>query len=355
MQAVDAIIMVKSVKMPSLKGGEVDILVQNSDMDGIKLHEKLFVFGSYADMVTGLDDLLKNKITLATDLSKSLKIKFIQDKIFTGCLDSRFDANLIKIGSKSEMKELIDALKFYNENERGFILEKRINKATEQIKNIFRTVVSRNQLSGISIDGNKISLATELLDASRSALDASLSSFINQEKDNIIQNCIFTTEIIAKIDERIPIIDNNQLTEMSDEIKASDARSVTNYEELNIRLRKKITQQIKSNFINLVLSISQQKIQSIEAKTQTFFLAALSIDGQHVKRHELLQKVNHFIETHTESASFKESGFQPLVERFTVDLIDTMMGFPLGSDARKRRFDEAKAQLYTLRGAVFGF
>lgn len=348
LQDVDAIIMVKNIKMPSLKGGEVDILVQNGDMDGIKLYEKLFVFGSYADAVGSVEALRKNKDTLVSDLSKSLKNSFSQARLFTGCLDTKYEANLIEFGSKTELSELKSALKQYNEHERASVLEKRINKAAEEIKNTFRAIIERSHQDSKSLDGLKIELALSLIDSSRRKIEDSLSKFIIKENDDIATNKVFTNAIIDKIDEIMPNVESDYLADVIAEIKSSDTRSIANYEELNIKAREKITKEVKGNFIQLVLEISKKKAGDIESGTIALFLEAFDVNPHHPKYIELSQAVKEYVYDNTHGRRFDGAGFKAIVERFSVDLIDTMIGFPLASDARENRFMAGRRELYML-------
>lgn len=348
LQDVDAIIMVKNIKMPSLKGGEVDILVQNGDMDGIKLYEKLFVFGSYADAVGSLEALTKNKHTLAQDLSKSLKNPFSQARLFTGCLDSRYEVALTEFGSQTELDSLKSALMQYNLQERAAVLEKRINKATEEIKNTFREIIERNHHDNHSLDGIKIELALALIDESRRKIEDSLSKFIIRENEEISTQKVFTNAIIEQIDAIMPNVESGYLADIMAEIKSSDTRSVANYEELNIKAREKVTQEVKGNFIALVLEISKKKAGDIEAGTIALFLDAFGVSNQHPRFAVLHDAVKAYVYDNTRGRRFDGAGFKAIVERFTVDLIDTMIGFPLASDARENRFMAGRRELYML-------
>lgn len=348
LQDVDAIIMVKKIKEPSLKGGEVDILVKNSDMDGIKLYEKLFIFGSYADTVTNLESLNKNKNTLIGDLSQSLKYEFDESRLFTGCLDKQFEENLKRIGSQNELEKLKQKLVDYNAKERKNILEKRINKATEEIKETFRAIIYRNQSIYNNSSDEKIDLTTKLLDGSRSKINIALSKLINDKKSEIEQKRIFSEKAISLVKECMPIIDDNTLEDQNNKIRSSDARSITDHRELNIQIRKEIAQKIKENFVGLVISISKNEMQQLEEEVLEIFLAAIEVGKNHEQYTELKEKLKKFILEITKDVSAKDSGFKPLVERFTIDLIDTMIAKPLGSEARRARFEKAKSDLYML-------
>lgn len=347
LQDVDAIIMVKKIKEPSLKGGEVDVLVKNSDMDGIKLYEKLFVFGSYADSVTDLSSLNKNKETLVSDLTKSLKTSFDNSRLFTGCLDLRFEKNLKEIGSKNELEELRQRLTDYNEHERSRILEKRINKAIEEIKDVFRAIIEHNRHSGY-LENSKIDSALALIDTSRKNIEKNLSEFINEKKVHINNSRLFSQEIINGIDNCMPKVDDEAINAKINKICAPDARNVPDYRDLNIQMRKDIALEVKENFVNLVMNVSEKEVQDMEYKILEILLQAVEVDDRHEKYPEIKEQFSNFIAETTREVSINNSGFKPLVERFSVDLIDTMIAKPLGSDARKDRFNKAKSDLYML-------
>lgn len=343
---VDAIIMIKSIKKPSLIGSEVDILVKNNDMDGIRLHEKLFVFGSYADMVDNSEALDKNKKTLIDELSKSLKNTFDRKRLFTGCLNKKREPQLEEIGSKTELSELKDALEDYNQNARAVVLEKRTNKAIEEIKEIFENIIKRNnsEISNVKNDESRIILS--LYNESCKELENKLSSFINTQKNSIVENKKFTNFINEKINSIMPQIEDDDLTDGITEIKSSDTRNFPNYEELNTRVRKKTTQEIKGNFIELLVGISKTTTTDIEDGTVDVFLKALDIGQEHPKYEVLKQNIKNYIHENTKDRQFNTDSFKAIVDRFTIDLIDTMITYPLASNARENRFLEGKRELY---------
>jgi hypothetical protein len=96
------------------------------------------------------------------------------------------------------------------------------------------------------------------------------------------------------------------------------------------------------------MSVSDSEIKAIETKLLETLLNSLNIEKQHFKFNELEHQVNLLIEQATNDVSIKNSGFKPLVERFTIDLIETMIAKPLGSIARKERFERGRADLCML-------
>jgi hypothetical protein len=348
LQDVDAIIMVKNIKMPSLKGPEVDVLVRNGDMDGIKLYEKLFVFGSYADATGSLDALNKNKDTLTRNLSDSLKTAFNTERLFTGCLDKAYESKLKEFGGATELEQLKQSLERYNKHERSVVLEKRIIRTSEEIKCLFKNILNRSHSEFENIDQVKLRLVLDYMDNSREILDDRLSKYINQQNKDINESRFFTVNLEEKIESIMPVFDQVYIDDVADEIRSSDTRSIDNFEELNIKLRDKITKQVKGNLISLVLDISRQKAGEIEAGSIEIVLNSLDIDHDHEKYSEIRTSLENFIGEQTKDRRFDAEGFKSIVERFTVDLIETVIGCRLGSDVRQERFHAGRRELYML-------
>lgn len=347
LKQVDAIVMVKNIKMPSLKGGEVDILVKNADMDGIPLGDKLFVFGSYADAVNSNEQLEKNKTLLTTDLTKSLRKPFPNQRLFTGCLDADYEAILIERGGKTETAELKQALSEYNARERADILFKRINRSVEDIKTTLRAIVERTQIE-IMDRREESGIVMDLLDESRAAIDTAIPRFINPIKAKIQEERDFTKRVIEGIDACMPILDQAFIEDTLHEIQSSDTRNVINFTKLNLELRDRMATKIKEAIITLVLDVSMQDALAIQDGILSIVLDALHIHPTHPKKAALTQAVSGFIEQQTATVSLRDAAFKPLIERFIVDLLDTMILQPLGYDARRERFNKGKADLYML-------
>lgn len=348
LQDVDAIIMVKNIKMPSLKGGEVDILVKNNDMDGIKLYEKLFVFGSYADNVESLEALGKNKNFLIEGLSKSLKNQFASDRLFTGCLDKKYEDKLIEMGSSTELEKLKDRLKRYNQSERISILEKRINRAIEDVKAILKGVIDRTPLNQNMVElSNDIVLT--LLDDSRLTLEQELSSLSNRIKKEIITSEEFTKTVKEGIEKEDTLnITPESLHNIMEKITSDDARWTEDYDRLNNSVRESLAKDVKDKFNDLIISISKDKMNEIMNNIEEVFLNSLGVNANHPKYKELLVATKEYIDKNTAGTRFDEAGFKALTDRFSVDLIETMIKFKLGGNAREQRFQKGKRELYML-------
>jgi len=347
LKQVDAIVMVKNVKMPSLKGGEVDILVKNSDMDGIPLGDKLFVFGSYADAVSSNEQLAKNKSLLTADLSKSLRKNFSMNRMFTGCLDAQYEHVLTERGGKTETTELKEALRAYSASERADILFKRINRSVEEIKTTLRAIVERTQIE-IMDRREESGIVLDLLDESRSTIDTAIPRFINPIKAKIQTERGFTQRVIDGIDACMPALDQAFIEDTLHEIQSSDTRNVINFTKLNLELRDRMATKIKEAVTKLVLDVSMEDARIIHDGILKIVLDALRIHSKHPKSVALTASVTAFIEQQTASVTLRDAAFKPLIERFIVDLIDTMILQPLGYDSRRERFLKAKADLYML-------
>lgn len=347
LKQVDAIVMVKNIKMPSLKGTEVDILVKNSDMDGIPLSDKLFVFGSWADAVESLEQLDKNKKILAGDLGKSLRKPFEMNRLFTGSLDPVKAAEWAARGGTTQTEELKEALRQYNELERSQVLAKRINRGIEDVKTLFRAIVERTHFD-LADRSEETGIVLDLLDESRRRIDIELTRFINPIKARIHEERAFTQKVIAGIEGCMPTLDQTFIENTLHEIQSSDTRNVINFTKLNLELRDRMATQIKEGVIKLVLDVSREDARQIEEGIFRIVLDALEVRAGHPRHEEISCATREFLSAETASVSIRDAAFKPLIERFIVDLIDTMILQPLGYDARRDRFMKGKPDLYML-------
>lgn len=355
LKQVDAIIMVKNIKRPSLVASEVDILIKNADSDGVKLIDKLFIFGSYADAVVqgantpaeATQSIQKNIQTVLGDLARYLRQPFFPDRVFYGCLDSQFESILSERGLHTQTEEIKQALRQYNANERAAILDRRINRVIEDIKTVLRGIVDRTQIAIVDRSDESRPVA-DLLDESRRTISDDLSRYINPIKKDIEQSQRFTQRVIEQIETCIPALNDAFIEQTVHNIQASDTRNVMNTNKLNLMLRERLSAEIKDNIVNLVINLSRGDAQAIHDEIGKIIQKALGISAGHPKHDELKAAIEQFIEQSQSDTSTRDSSFRPLVERFIVDLIDTMISQPVGDESRYVRFLRGKNDLYML-------
>jgi uncharacterized protein (UPF0297 family) len=355
LKQVDAIIMVKNIKRPSLVANEVDILIKNADADGVPLIDKLFIFGSYADaVVQGAKDpgeaktlLDKNIQTVLGDLDRYLRQSFRRNRLSYGCLDPQFETILQERGLHTQTEELKQALRQYNANERAAILERRIHRVIEDIKGQLRAVIERTELDmGDRSAGFDLSL--KLMDESRRQLREALSRYINPIKRDIEENQHFSKQVAENIETCIPELDDALVEQVIHDLQAGDTRNVVNYNRLNMALRDALRSRIKDNIVQLVVELSRKDAEKIHQDTLRLMADILGISHAHPKKDELMAAIERFLAEAAAEATVRESSFRPLVERFIVDLIETMISNPLGDETRLARFMRGKSDLYML-------
>lgn len=347
LKQVDAIVMVKNIKMPSLKGTEVDILVKNSDMDGVPLSDKLFVFGSWADAVESPEKLEQNIKTLSGDLGKSLRKTFDRQRLFTGSLDPEKAKEWSERGGQTQTEELKGALRQYNERERSQVLAKRINRSVEEVKTVLRSIVENTQMD-LADRSEESGIILDLLDESRRHIDKELTHFINPKKARFQEERAFTQRVIEGIDACMPQLDESFIENTLHEIQSSDTRNVIDFTRLNLELRGRMATQIKEAVVNLVLDVSREDARQIEEDIFNIVLEAMDVKNGHPRYEEISAAMREFLKKETATVSIRDAAFKPLIERFIVDLIDTMIQKPLRSDARYERFMKGKPDLYML-------
>jgi len=90
MRAADAIILIASAFKPSFTGPVVDIFRNESDEDGIRFGDKMFVFANMADRAENLDENMR-------DICNDLKKHNIMS-------ESRFERNVIPGSARARLE-----------------------------------------------------------------------------------------------------------------------------------------------------------------------------------------------------------------------------------------------------------
>ena len=147
MSAADAIILIASAYKPSFTGPVVDIF-QETDKDGVKYGNKLFV---YANMADRAENLAGNMQDIRNDLDRYsiMDTQYFDDRILAGSAKASLQAagkiegtdafdEIKRKGIDDGIKRITDKLAKYNKTDRFEVLKGRINRLQNDIRDIFK-------------------------------------------------------------------------------------------------------------------------------------------------------------------------------------------------------------------------
>ncbi len=180
-------------------------------------------------------------------------------------------------------------------------------------------------------------------------MEQELSSLSNRIKKEIITSEEFTKTVKEGIEKEDTLnITPESLHNIMEKITSDDARWTEDYDRLNNSVRESLAKDVKDKFNDLIISISKDKMNEIMNNIEEVFLNSLGVNANHPKYKELLVATKEYIDKNTAGTRFDEAGFKALTDRFSVDLIETMIKFKLGGNAREQRFQKGKRELYML-------
>jgi len=353
----DAIILVTNVgRNPSLTGTQLNIITNNADDDGISLRDKLFVFGNQLDTANNLNESEKNTGTLIKDVQKykigekkrvfvgSAK-KYLVDKEID--LDDFSTSFEIQAGIQEIRTELIN----YYENERFEILKRRIDTNKRALKNIFEAVLKdtdvdldpdfeEHEKTRIHIESSK-QIAFNLK-GNLEKLKGTLKNEIWTEKyfSNKFRDDIDTSNYFKEID--IDYIQKIKLT-VDDSLTLDSP-----IQKINQSIRQSIHKRFLVEFSDLILSMTDQKSDDVQLRILRTFTTSIVGNDNSQLFDEVEKESEGIIAKLTTDIGHNSGRFSYLIERFSRDIFDILISYPLFSHDRKNKFIAAEKEFYSL-------
>lgn len=352
----DAIILVTNVGTnPSIQGTSLSIITKNSDRDGIALKDKLFVFGNQIDRVNNESQLEGNKKILVNDVEKYqigeskrvfvgsayqylvLEKGIVEDKEYTS-----------KYNIPSGIEDIRNALTNYYESERFEILKKKINTSDAYLKSLFKEITQSNSFE-TSIPVSAQSLSSQIIiDEQRKIterLNRRLKYFIDEKKQQIYNEKYLTENI------RNQILSDKYFSKF---YSVGDMRILTNQSSrldvpighINRETRKLIHRDFLEEYIDLIKGLTDAKCKEFEIELLKEFSTA--VNGSENISEEIYKLCEHIVQTITSEVSHNSERFLYLIERFSRDVFDILLFYPIASEDRFGRFKEAQHDIIHL-------
>lgn len=359
LKQADAIILVTNVgRNPSIQGTSLSVINNNTDADGIPLKDKLFVFGNQLDTANSHEQALSNEQILIKDVKK---YKIGEDKrIFVGSALKHLVDKGIKTDNyqehfsvKAGVTELRAGLIEYYENERFDILNRKIDKNNKLLTSIFEDVLKEAKDSiqvNFSVDGEKARITRTEYNLIEVGIENKLNKLKVELKNQVYKENFFSANFKLQIASAkyFKPITNDDIEQA--QINADD--SITQdipIQRMNHDLRKALHSQFLQEFSQLIKVLTDEKTKDIEIRILRAFTEAITqndkISGVYEQIESecrtLIQKVTHDI-------AHNNDRFDYLIERFSRDVFDILIAYPLGSIDRQNKFDKAKQEFLYL-------
>jgi len=369
LQKADAIVLVTNVgDRPNLTAPQLDTLRKDSDLDGIPLKDKLFVFGNKIDTANSKEIAINNARILLNELINKYKIGD-KKRIFFGSALKYLIEKGIKDGSKemyntkfdipSKVDELRKALEEYYQNERFEILKKKIAKNKNETLDILKDVYYKTKdLEEIDFAKTKKSeILNKIRDKIQNNLENKLREFNEKLKREFEENRYFSNrfrEIIEKHGDRyFPLIGEKDIEEASRQIDFSSTSDL-GVEALNHYIRMKIVPIFLKNFSDLIINMTEDKSKTIQNDLEEKILEAININNDTFIQNKLKKEIKKVLEKLGLDIFYKQNSFSYLIERFSRNIFDILIAKPLLSEDRKNKFKKAEQEFLYLANFYVG-
>ena len=358
----DIIILVTNVgRNPSLQGTSLNIINNNTDSDGIPLKDKLFVFGNQLDTANSSEQAKGNIEILAKDVEK-YKIGE-RKRIFAGSA-LKYLSELGKAQDNydgtyeidANIDEIRDSITNYYQTERFEILKTKIGNNQKTLVSLFKDVLNGFNHSDFGNSFNEQSersiITRETYQRIERNLQTSLEELKLKLKREIYDERFFTEQFKEDVDSLgyfFPIS-----VDKFDDVLMKEDDSVTPdiaAERINQAIRKDVHRIFLQNYSKLIHNLTNQKSKEIEYRLLKTVTDAV-LDGSRisVSYEEIEDQCKNLITKITGNIAHNNDRFDYLIERFSRNLFDILLSYPLLSNDRADKFNEAKNEFRYLDG-----
>lgn len=361
LNSADAIILIKNVMENSQITSEEQSMLNSYDEDtGIPLSEKLFVFGTKLDRANTKDEAINNTNKLKDDLKKNLNVNL--DRLFVGSpfaymqsLELEDGDSAIKTLEEWDMESSVTSIedmkvciKSFYINEAFINIQKQINKNIEAVKTILSHVILDNEDNHkvLEIQSQNNGLLLDYVRRFKEKMKEELELLNNSFKIDINDNQYFSNRLKEQIETLIPSVTLEELEKIN--LQKTDIRDEFATIEVNIEYRNSLKNELLKNFVNLTVSIANEKSEEFFDKIIVTMMNILEINDNNTYKTEIKENLFLFLKDLTKDASYNKTSYVYLIQRFSRDLISVVIGTGKGTSTRRDRFLEAKKEFVSL-------
>ena len=354
LKSADAIILVTNVgDRPNLTGTQLDMLKKGQDEDGITLSDKVFVFGNKLDTAGNAQLAEDNRAALIHDavnkyaLAKKERVicgsakaylesigKFSQDDIARGSRNA--GSNLHEWNMSDGIEALKSKMQSYYDNERFDVLSRRAENGITKAKNFLNEILSRYDGTATEdFDGG----GQYLLKAKDSLKEFSKAAgLIGREyRQQIFEENPFSSLISEDIETIFPSVTaESQLVIEAENIVANDTDNIYALNRVDSLIREKLHIEFKKNIVSKTAGATHAKEEEIYQRLAEELLRIMGMEDDSPDSQTLSESVKELFQK-----LLIEDGehcyFNPLVERYSPALIETLIRCPFASVERLQK------------------
>lgn len=360
MQNADVIILIANASAPSLTAPQLSIFDKESDPDGIRFGDKMFIFANKADRAN--DTIENNMKKLKEELKKYriiLRDDILSERVIPGSAQAKLEAEgkvegnnasrgLIDKGIENGIDTIRTRLEEYNSNIRFDVLKNRVNKNLNDVEAVFSKLhleASSNN-NGFNNCLNEISL--EVLDYSRAAIIEALDKFEADIKKKYNTDKLLTEKLRKNIIEEITAENFGVTSEELDRMKNkhTDLSGNVDFSKVEKDIRDNKYDYIYHDFIDKTVNLSSDEHTECDKRIQEIFLDAFEYHSA-VSDDPFVNAVNDFI-SKSKGSTDNTGYYRSLAERFSSDLFELMLSYGFGVIERWQRFENDKKNFYSL-------
>ncbi|SUT91000.1 dynamin family protein [Actinobacillus lignieresii] len=350
LKSADVIILITNVgQNPNIQGTVLNILKEQIDEDGLKLKEKLFIFGNKQDTANTLEQAEDNHNTLLRDIinlgigsqetiRSGSALKYLTLKNIAG---DQYKNNFQIDDNIDSFRNLIIT---YYQTERFELLKKKLSDTKQKLYNALQNELNihHNDRLPLSEDDEKFRIKNEADKDLHQKFKAAISTIRNNLKSDIIgtdskTNISLTKLLQARFDERcnFPYADEQKLENII--IQTDKSSSIELNEAINPYLRSSLSEEIRQNISDIIQDFFEEYGKNKENEIIEYLLSSLiRVHNDDIKR-ELIQ----FIQSVRTENIYSPEKYEYLFERFARNLFD-IFSYSVGSNARIQKFNNAK-------------
>ena len=367
LKKVDAIVFVRKLREPSIKGPELDIVNQVKEEDGISIREKTFFFLNQADLVDRKEEVIEDKEKFINEL-KERKLFESEDRILIGSAKAYLESissqdnkpsydKLKAFGVDNEIKYLKKRLEDFNERNRIPILERRVH-------NIIDMMIQTIQKAVDLLDKNKGNIVRTInsdthyfSDKLKYSLISELENLQIQSKQEYLKNGNLSQKLKQNIVECINPPSEDLIEKIKQMVESETSTLEEKPDSFNLKLRDELSKEIEAKVRESTYMVLDEETNKIYRRIVDIFKRAIRDNLPYLKDiHSTIspndfesEEVNEIIDKFIDKNNlFRTYEISSLVMRFLGDILELLVKNPLNSQDRKNKLQQSKGEVYAL-------
>ena len=362
MRAADAIILIASAFKPSFTGPVVDIFRNESDEDGIRFGDKMFVFANMADRAENLDENMRD---ICNDLKKHniMSESRFERNVIPGSARARLEADgkvegtlasesLKRKGIEDGINCISKRLEEYNQTERFEVLKGKINRLQSDIRMVFENQFAKSEFSGVYHGGALAGRALEIVDESRKTMKEAIVKYRNEFRREYSPEKHPLSDQMKETVIKDISVERFGVTDEEFEIACNESNQGIREGAVNTRVEESLREEkhhkIYNAFADDIVQLALNEYKKCDEKLVAIIEEGLGIFRGDRYFDELDEKIKKdFFNQKLEEDSHKNY-YKSLIERFSADLFTLLIDRSFGDVSRWDYFEKGMTEFFSL-------